>query len=132
MGVSVQACYRWKKQDGGLGVLENKRLKLLEQENRRLKRLVADVSLGQSHAAGRTRKKTLRPARRPELAHYLETTYRVSERRGCGVLRTNRSGHRYRTIRHDQAVPRGRIRESAAARVRYGYFRIYLVRGARA
>ena len=45
MGVSEQTCYRWKKQDGGLGVLEIKRLKLLEEENRRLKRLVADVSL---------------------------------------------------------------------------------------
>ena len=43
------------------------------------------------------------------------------------MLRTNRSGHRYRTIRHDQAVLRGRIREIAAARVRYGYFRIYIV-----
>jgi putative transposase len=59
--------------------------------------------------------------------HYLETTCRVSERRGCRVLRTNRSGHRYRTIRHDQAVLRRRIREIAAARVRYGYLRIYIV-----
>ena len=35
----------WKKQYGGLGVLEIKRLKLLEEENRRLKQLVADLSL---------------------------------------------------------------------------------------
>ena len=59
--------------------------------------------------------------------HYLETTYRVSERRGCRVLRSSRSGHRYQTIRHDQAVLRRRIREIAAARIRYGYFRIYIV-----
>ena len=58
---------------------------------------------------------------------YLETTYQVSERRGCRVLRSNRSGHRYHTIRHDQAVLRRRIREIAAARIRYGYFRIYIV-----
>jgi putative transposase len=58
---------------------------------------------------------------------YLEMTYQISERRGCRVLRANRSGHRYRTIRHDQAVLRRRIREIAAARVRYGYFRIYIV-----
>jgi hypothetical protein len=38
-----------------------------------------------------------------------------------------RSGHRYHTIRHDQAVLRRRIREIAAARIRYGYFRIYIV-----
>lgn len=58
---------------------------------------------------------------------YLETTYQVSERRGCRVLQSNRSGHRYRAIRHDQAVLRRRIREIAAARIRYGYFRIYIV-----
>ena len=45
MGVSEQTYYRWKKQYGGLGVLEIKRLKLLEEENCRLKRLVADLSL---------------------------------------------------------------------------------------
>jgi putative transposase len=43
------------------------------------------------------------------------------------VLRSNRSGHRYHTIRHGQAVLRRRIREIAAARIRYGYFRIYIV-----
>jgi len=41
------------------------------------------------------------------------------------VLRFNRSSHRYRAIRNDQAMLRGRIRELAAARVRYGHFRIY-------
>ena len=58
---------------------------------------------------------------------YLETTYQVSERRGCRVFRLNRSVHRYRAIRHDQAVLRRHIREIAAARVRYGYFRIYIM-----
>ena len=43
------------------------------------------------------------------------------------MLRLNRSVHRYRAIRNDQTVLRGRIREIAAARVRYGYFRIYIV-----
>jgi putative transposase len=51
----------------------------------------------------------------------------VSERRGCAVLRFNRSSHRYRAIRNDQAMLRERIRELAAARVRYGYFRIYIL-----
>jgi putative transposase len=45
LGVSEQTYYRWKKQYGGLGVLEIERLKLLEEENRRLKQLVADLSL---------------------------------------------------------------------------------------
>jgi putative transposase len=46
MGVSEQTYYyRWKKQYGGLGVQEIRRLKLLEEENRKLKQLVADLSL---------------------------------------------------------------------------------------
>ena len=43
--VSEQTFYRWKKKFGGLGVAEVRRLKVLEQENRDLKRLVADLSL---------------------------------------------------------------------------------------
>jgi len=43
------------------------------------------------------------------------------------VLRFDRSSHRYRAIRNDQAMLRGRIRELAAVRVRYGYFRIYIL-----
>ena len=38
-----------------------------------------------------------------------------------------RAGHRYRAIRNDQAMLRRRIRELAAARVRYGYLRIYIL-----
>jgi len=45
MGITEQTYYRWKKSYGGLGVHEIRRLKLLEEENRRLKQLVADLSL---------------------------------------------------------------------------------------
>lgn len=45
MGVSEQTFYRWKKQYAGMGVGEIRRLKQLEEENRKLKQLVADLSL---------------------------------------------------------------------------------------
>lgn len=45
MGVSEQTFYRWKSKYGGLGVGELRRLKQLEDENRKLKQLVADLSL---------------------------------------------------------------------------------------
>jgi putative transposase len=45
MGISEQTFYRWKKVYGGLGVGKLRRLKLLEEENRKLKQLVADLSL---------------------------------------------------------------------------------------
>ncbi len=45
MGVAEATFYNWKKKYGGLGVSELRRLKQLEEENRRLKKLVADLSL---------------------------------------------------------------------------------------
>jgi putative transposase len=93
----------------------------LEEENRRLKQLVADLSLDKLMLQDMLQKKC---ERRRELVRHLEWTYRVSERRGCALLRFNRSSHRYRANRNDQAMLRGLIRGLAAARVRYGYFRI--------
>ena len=45
LGVTEQTLYRWKKKYGGLQVNEAKRLKALAEENRQLKRLVADQAL---------------------------------------------------------------------------------------
>ena len=45
MGISEQTFYRWKRKYAGLGVSELRRLKQLEEENRKLKQLVADLSL---------------------------------------------------------------------------------------
>jgi putative transposase len=45
MGVSEQTFYRWKAKYGGMDVNEAKRLKQLEDENRRLKTMVADQAL---------------------------------------------------------------------------------------
>ncbi len=45
MGISEAMFYRWKQKFDGLGVSEMRRLKQLEQENRKLKQLVADLSL---------------------------------------------------------------------------------------
>jgi putative transposase len=44
-GVSEQTFYRWKRKYGGLEVSDARRLKALEEENARLKRLVADQAL---------------------------------------------------------------------------------------
>jgi putative transposase len=45
LGISQQTFYSWKKKYGGVGSTELKRMRLLEDENRKLKRLVADLSL---------------------------------------------------------------------------------------
>jgi putative transposase len=45
MGISEATFYNWKKKYGGLGVNELRRLRQLEEENHRLKQIVADLSL---------------------------------------------------------------------------------------
>ena len=45
LGVNVQTIYRWKERFGGMNVNEAKRLRALEDENARLKKLLADVML---------------------------------------------------------------------------------------
>ncbi len=45
LGVSEQTFYRWKRKYGGMGVAELRRLKQLEQENHKLKQIVADLTL---------------------------------------------------------------------------------------
>ena len=45
IGISEQSYYRWRKEYGGVSTEQVHRLKELEKENARLKRLVADLSL---------------------------------------------------------------------------------------
>jgi transposase-like protein len=45
IGVTEQTYYRWRKEYGGMRIEQAKRLKEVEKENTRLKRLVADLSL---------------------------------------------------------------------------------------
>jgi len=48
IGVTEQTYYRWRKEYGGMRIEQAKRLKELEKENARLKKLVADLSLDNS------------------------------------------------------------------------------------
>ena len=57
IGVSEQTFYRWKRKFAGMGVAEVRRLKQLEEENRKLKQLVADLSLDKQMLQDVIRKK---------------------------------------------------------------------------
>jgi len=57
MGISEATFHNWKKKFGGMGVTELRRLRQLEDENQRLKRLVADLSLDKEMLQDVIRKK---------------------------------------------------------------------------
>jgi putative transposase len=61
LGVSEQTFYRWKREFAGLGVAEVRRLKQVEEENRKLKQLVADFSLDKKLLQDVLLKRTLSP-----------------------------------------------------------------------
>ena len=82
LGINQQTFYRWKKKFAGMGVEELRRLKSLEDENRRLKSLVARPESGQADSSGRPFKKALRPARLRQAVDRARECYRISERRG--------------------------------------------------
>ena len=57
LGISAQTFYRWKEKYAGMGIAEVRRLKQLEEENGRLKRLVADLTLDKAMLQEVLRKK---------------------------------------------------------------------------
>ena len=57
MGITEQTFYRWKKKYIGMGIAEVRRLRVLEEENKKLKQLVADLSLDKQMLQDVLRKK---------------------------------------------------------------------------
>ncbi|WJT19272.1 transposase [Klebsiella pneumoniae subsp. pneumoniae] len=124
MGISEATFYNWKKKFGGMSVTKLRRLRQLEEENQRLKRLVADLSLDKVMLR-KLSKKVLRPAQKRQAVHFLREAYRISVRRGCGLLMQSRTVYHWQSRRDDRAITL-RIREIAETRIRYGCPRIHI------
>jgi len=82
-GISDATFYNWRKKYAGLMPSEMKRLRQLEEENAKLKRIVADLSLDKAMLQDVLSKKTLRPARKRKLVGTIEADWEVSIRRAC-------------------------------------------------
>lgn len=128
LGIAEQTFYAWKKKYAHLGVSELHRLRQVEEENARLKRLVADLSLDKHMLSEALRKKSLWSARRQELAHWFHETFQVSCVRAYFLAQCNRASWYRRSRAKDQTAPRLRIRNLAHARPRFSYLRIWVFR----
>ena len=126
-GISSATFYKWKAKYGGLDVSDAKRLKALEDENAKLKKLLAEAMLDNAMLKDIEVKKMVTPAARREAVAHLRVAYEVSERRACSALGADRTSIRYRSSRPDDAVVRARLRELAAIRRRFGYRRLHLL-----
>jgi putative transposase len=68
----------------------------------------------------------VKPVVRREVAGHLQKAYGISERRACSATGFQRSSQRYRKRSDPQIELRLRLKELAAARVRYGYRRLHI------
>lgn len=94
-GISGATFYGWKQKLGGMNVSDAQRLKAMKDENRRLKLLVAELSLHGEALKAMIRKKTGGAAGvRGEVA-FVSAEFRLSERSACKLLEVERSSYRY-------------------------------------
>ncbi|WP_156317399.1 IS3 family transposase [Cypionkella psychrotolerans] len=125
-GVSDATVYKWKAKYGGMDVSEAKRLKGFEDENARLKRLLADAMLDNAALKDLLGKKVVAPVAKRQAVAHLVASHEMSERRACRVIGCCRMTMRYEVIRQDDPVLRERLKELAKARRRFGYRRLHV------
>ncbi|TAU35301.1 IS3 family transposase [Rhizobium leguminosarum] len=126
-GISDATFYNWRKKYAGLMPSEMKRLRQLEEENAKLKRIVADLSLDKAMLQDVLSKKPLRPARKRKLVDTVKADWKVSIRRACSVLKIDRSLYVYKSRRGEQAELKLKIKDICQTRVRYGYRRVHIL-----
>src|SRR5260370_11339984 len=98
-GMSEATLYNWKAKFGGMDVSDAKRLKALEDENAKLKKLLAESMLDASALRELLGKKMVGPAAKREAVAHLWTMFQMSERRGWSVRAA-------RSARHPDRIPR--------------------------
>ncbi len=98
--VSEQTLQRWRAQYGGLKADDAKRLKELERENARLKRIVADQLLENQALKEIAKGKLLSPSRRRDAVRMIVERFGLSERRACQITGQHRSRKRHQPGDH--------------------------------
>ncbi|HKJ60407.1 MAG TPA: IS3 family transposase [Hyphomicrobiales bacterium] len=126
-GISSATLYNWKAKYGGMDVSEARRLRALEDENRKLKKLLAESMLDQAALKELLNKKMVGPAAKREAVAHLRDVLQMSERRACTLVAADRKMIRYRSRRPPDVDLRARLRDLANQRRRFGYRRLFIL-----
>ncbi|HEY3616286.1 MAG TPA: IS3 family transposase [Candidatus Sulfotelmatobacter sp.] len=126
MGISEATFYHWKAKYGGLEVSETRRLRQLEEENGRLKKIVAQQALDIDALKVVLNKKVVGPRAEREAVRVVREEAGLSERHACGLIGMHRGSWRYQRRERNEAGLRARLRELAVERPRFGYRRLYI------
>ncbi|NEI11064.1 IS3 family transposase [Rhizobium leguminosarum] len=126
-GISEATFYNWKAKYGGMEVSEAKRLKALEDENARLKKLLAEQMLDAAALRELLGKKMVGPAAKRDAVTHLKAVMGLSERRACQIISADRKMVRYRSSRPPEVELRAKLRDLANERRRFGYRRLFVL-----
>ena len=125
-GVSDATFYKWRSRYGGMEISDARKLKALEDENRRLKKLLAESMLDAStlkEMLGRS----LTPSFRKRAVTWAVREKGYSQRRACGLVGLHPKTYRYASKRPLDEGLRRQLRELASQRRRFGYRRLGLM-----
>jgi len=125
-GISEATFYNWKAKYGGMEVSEAKRLKALEDENAKLKKLLAEQILDTA-ALRELLSKMVGPAAKRDAVAHLKAIMGLSERRACQIISADRKTIRYRSSRPPEIELRSKLRDLANERRRFGYRRLFIL-----
>ena len=128
LGVSEQTFYRWKAKFGGMDVSDAQRLRALEEENRKLKLLLAEQLLGVQMLRSALKKMST-PATRRRVASEVQAEFECSQRRCCRALGFARSSVLYRSRRQEEPELVERLKALPAERPRLGDRRLHRLLG---
>ncbi|WP_457184411.1 IS3 family transposase [Pantoea agglomerans] len=124
--ISDATFYTWRKKYGGMEVPEVKRLKSLEEENARLRKLLAEAMLDKEALQVAPGRKLLTTDQKREVVVLMCDATGLSQRRACRLTGLSLSTWRYDAQRPAaDAHLSGRITELALERRRFGYRRIW-------
>jgi putative transposase len=119
-GVSSATFYAWSKRCGGMEVSEARRLRELEAENAKLKRIVADQMLDMSAMKELLAKKLVKPMVKRKAVGFLMSQLGLGERRSCRIICRTRSVQQYRPKPRDDEAVIDRMKILASENRRYG------------
>ncbi len=126
-GISAATFYAWKSKYSGMDVAEAQRLKGLDDENRRLKQLVADLSLDREVLKSVIRKNGWSFAGLRADVAFARAEHGLSERKACKLLEVDRSSYVYEPRPDRNAELREELLRLARQNPRYGYRRLHVL-----
>jgi len=110
VGISEGTYYAWKKQYAGLGINELRELRQLREENGRLKRLVADLSLDPANSCRRSCQKSSKAWPATNAGAVGQQTYQIGQRRAARLMKIGWTTWMYKKkVRRCDAILRQRI-----------------------